>query len=138
MAPTSDSPGPKRLAEFILGVIIGVAGIGLIGFATLLIYADIIRDLPSRLVVNTVITLCGVSGMLNFLVGSRLMTGIRTRADAILFSPTVWNLIGATFVALSVIVLIRFRLVAALAGVVLGVLCVVAGRSLTALSGTDV
>jgi hypothetical protein len=125
------------LAQFVLGAIIGVAGIGLLGFATLLIYADIIRDLPSRLVVNTVITLCSVSGMLNFLVGSRLMTGIRTRADAILFSPTVWNLIGASFVTLSVVVLIRFRLVTALAGVVLGLLCVAAGRSLTALSDKD-
>lgn len=118
-----------RPLQILVGSVIALVGIALLGFGIVLVYADIIRDLPSRLVVNLVIALCSVVGILCSLVGIRLIAGRKTQADGFLFSPLVWKAMGVAFIVLAVALVLRGRWRLAILGLAIGILCLKAAYS---------
>jgi hypothetical protein len=121
--------GIRRSAQIVVGLLIAVTGIILLGFAILLIYADIIQDLPSKFVINLIILLCTVVGILCSLLGVRLVSGKKTGFDGILFSPIIWKTIAIVFIVLALALLVRGRWRLALLGLIVGLLCFKAAHS---------
>lgn len=121
--------GIRRSAQILVGFFIAGTGIILLGFAILLVYADIIQDLPSKFVINLIILLCSVVGILCSLLGVRLVSGKKTRLDGILFSPIIWKTIAIVFIVLALALLVRGRWRLALLGLIVGLLCFKAAHS---------
>ena len=115
--------GIKRRLQILVGSLVALGGIGLLLFAILLIYADLMRTLPSSLVVDLIVTSCSVVGIFCALAGTRLVAGIQTKMDWLLLAPPGWKFIGILFVFLALVLLLRAKWMLALASGFLGMVC---------------
>lgn len=122
-------PPLGRLLQRLIGTVVAVTGLGLAGFALLLVYADWLRDLPSDQVVTATIIVCALGGVWCALVGLRLLLGRSTRIDPLLLSPASWQGVGGVFLGLALWLLVRGRLRLALAMAAFGLLCLGGARA---------
>ncbi|MDQ2694944.1 MAG: hypothetical protein M3Z21_06110 [Pseudomonadota bacterium] len=113
-----------------LGTIILLTGLALAGFAALLVYADLVREVASQPVQHLLVAVCGATGVFCVLVGARLVSDRPTPADVVLLSPTAWKGVGGVYFALAVLLLVRGRLLFALLAVGIGGLCFQGARAI--------
>ncbi len=128
--PSDPLPPLGRLSRWLIGGIVALPGLGLIGFALVLVYADWLRELPSQEVVVSVISICALGGLWCALVGLRLLSGRPTPIDPVLLSPLSWRGVGVVFLSLALWLLLGGRIRLALPLVVFGLLCLLGARAM--------
>ena len=95
-----------RPAQWAVGLLVGLAGLGLLGFGLLLIYVDWIRG-PSTEILYGTLLVSLMAGTLLTLVGWRLVSNRPSPLDPWLLSASVWRMVALVFLAFGVLLLVR-------------------------------
>ena len=98
----SESPPAPRAMEFIVGLVVGLIGLGLLYIVTLLSYASIQQQKAPETTFWIITAIFTVVGVFCTLLAYRLILNRGARAGGGLLSPTGWRTLGNFFILLAV------------------------------------